>query len=132
METSRLKVVLLVAGMALLVVASVVLGSMTDEADAARRTQLKTLWAVVDADGTIDRGKGVASTGSSKVATGEYEIKFNRDVNRCAYSATFDHTSGFIFISLRDTNIGSREVGVTTLNRSAVVDDSPFHLIVQC
>jgi hypothetical protein len=54
---------------ALLVAASVVLGSVTDEADAARRTQLKTLWAVVNSDGTIDRGKGVASTRSSSRGT---------------------------------------------------------------
>jgi len=67
----RLKTLLMAVGMALLVVASVVLGSMTNEADAARRAQLKTLWAVVNADGTIDRRKGVASTSSSKVATGE-------------------------------------------------------------
>ena len=57
-ETSRLKIVLLVGvGMALLVAANVVLGSITDEADAARRTQLKTLWAVVNSEGTIARGK---------------------------------------------------------------------------
>ena len=132
MEMIRLKTLLMAVGMALLVVASVVLGSMTNEADAARRAQLKTLWAVVNADGTIDRGKGVASTSSSKVATGEYEFKFKRDVSRCAYSATFDHTSGFIFISLRDSSITPREVGLTATDRGAVVRDSPFHLIVHC
>jgi hypothetical protein len=69
-ETSRLKMLLVGEGMAaLLVAASVVLGSVTDEADAARRTQLKTLWAVVNSDGTIDRGKGVASTRSSSRGT---------------------------------------------------------------
>jgi hypothetical protein len=69
-ETSRLKMLLVGVGMAaLLVAASVVLGSVTDEADAARRTQLKTLWAVVNSDGTIDRGKGVASTRSSSRGT---------------------------------------------------------------
>ena len=132
METSRLKILLMVVGMAvaLLVAASVVLGSMTDEADAARSTQLKTLWAVVNSDGTVDRGKGVTS--SSKPDTGQYEVKFNRDVSRCAYSATFDHNSGFIFIALRGTSIGSREVGVSTTDRAAVVRDSAFRLIVQC
>jgi hypothetical protein len=131
-ETSGLKTLLVAAGvvMMLLALASVVVASMTDDADAARRTQLKTLWAVVNADGTLDRGKGV--TDSDKVSTGEYEIQFNRDVSRCAHSATFDHASGFIFISLRDASIGAREVGVTTTDRSAVVRDSPFHLIVTC
>ena len=105
--------------------ASVVLGYVTDEADAARRTQLKTLLAVVNSDGTIPRGKGVASTTSSKVATGQYEVKFNRDASRCTYSATFDHDTGFIFITLRGTSI-------TTTDRNAMVEDSAFHLIVQC
>ena len=132
MQTSRLKALLIAVGMAvaLLAAASVVVGSFTDDADAARRTQLKTLWAVVNADGTLARGKGVTS--SSKVDTGDYEIRFRQDVSRCASSATFDHTSGFIFIALRDSRIGPREVGVTTTDRNAVVRDSPFHLIVQC
>jgi hypothetical protein len=100
--------------------------SSDSEAARARRT----LWAVVNADGTLDRGKGV--TDSNRVGQGEYEIRFERDVNRCAYAVTFDHTSGFAFISLRDSSISSREVGVTTTDRTAVVRDSPFHLIVNC
>lgn len=108
----------------------VMLGTLTDDADAARRTQLKTPWAVVNSDGTLNRGKGVTSI--SKPSTGEYEIKFKQDVDRCAYSATFDRTTGFISISLRDTSVGPREVGVATTDRSAVVRDSPFHLTVQC
>ncbi len=132
METSRLRMLLVAAGAAgmLLAAASVVVGSMTDDADAARRTQLKTLWAVVDADGTLARGKGV--TDSDNVGTGRYEVTFNRNVTGCAYSATFDHASGFIFISLRDASIGPRQVGVTTTDRGAIVRDSPFHLIVTC
>jgi hypothetical protein len=132
METGRLKMVLLAAGIAglLLAAGSVMLGALTEDADAARSTQLKTLWAVVNPDGTLVRGKGVTSI--SKPATGEYEVKFRQDVSRCAYSATFDHASGFIFISLRDSNIGAREVGVTTTDRGAVVRNSPFHLVVNC
>ena len=133
MQASRPKALLIALAMAvaLLAAASVVVGSLTDDADAAVTTQLKTLWAVVNVDGTPARGKGVASI-SHQVDTGEYEIKFKQNVSACAYSATFDHSSGFIFISLRDSSIGPREVGVTTTDRAAVVRDSPFHLIVQC
>ena len=133
MVTGRLKMVLLAAGIAgvLLTAGSVMPGVLTDDADAARNTQLKTLWAVVQSDGSLVRGKGATSI-NSKVSTGEYEVKFKQDVSRCAYSATFDHTSGFIFISLRDSSIGAREVGVTTTDRGAVVRDSPFHLVVNC
>jgi len=126
-QTSRLKAPMIAVA---LLAASVVLGSFTDDADAERRTQLKILWAVVNANCDLARGKGV--TDSSKVDAGDYEIKFRQDVSRCAYSATFDHTSGFFFISLRDSSIGPREVGVTTTDRAAVVHDSPYHLIMQC
>jgi hypothetical protein len=131
-HASRMKALLIAVGtaMVLLAAAGVVVGSFTDDADAARRTQLKTLWAVVNADGTLARGKGATSI--TKADTGDYEVRFRQDVSRCAYSATFDHTSGFIFISLRGSSIGPREVGVTTLDRGAFVHDSPFHLIVQC
>lgn len=89
---------------------------------------LTTLWAVVNTDGMIARGKGVTS--SIKSSTREYEIIFRQSVISCTYSATFDHDSGFI--SPMDSSIGSREVGVTTLNRSGIVRDSSFHLIVHC
>jgi hypothetical protein len=92
--------------------------------------QAAPLWAVVNSDGTLARGKGV--TNISKPNTGDYEIEFNRDVTSCAYSATFDHASGFIFVSLRDSSIGPREVGVTTTDRGAFVRDSPFHVVVFC
>ncbi len=133
MEPSWLKMVLTAAGIAaaLLTVVGVVVGSMPEDADAARRTQLKTLWAVVESDGDLVRGKGVTEI-SHQASTGEYEVKFNRNVDGCAYSATFDHSSEFIFISLRDASIGTREVGVTTTDRGAFVRDSPFHLIVNC
>jgi hypothetical protein len=131
MQTSRPKAVLIAVGVAVaLLAASVVAGSFTDDADTARRTQLKTLWSVVYSDGTLARGKGATSI--NKANTGDYEVKFRQDVSRCASSATFDHNSGFIFITLRDSSIEPREVGVTTTDRMAVVRDSAFHLIVQC
>ena len=91
---------------------------------------LTTLWAVVNADGSRQRGKGV--TASNKVDTGRYEIRFERAVDHCAYSVTMDHNSGFVFISLRTSNITPREVGVTTLDRGGTVRDTAFHLIVNC
>src|SRR3954470_17076146 len=42
--------------------------------------------AVVNSDGTLDRGKGVVS--SLKLATGQYEVIFTRNVRQCAYNAT--------------------------------------------
>jgi hypothetical protein len=131
-ETGRLKVLLITASVAAVLLATVVvvLDSFADDADAQGTTRLKTLWAVVNPDGTLARGKG--ATSSRKPSTGEYEIRFVQDVRNCAYSATFDHNSGFVFIALRDASIGQREVGVTTTDRGGTVRDSPFHLVVHC
>jgi hypothetical protein len=54
-------------------IAGAVLGMFASSRDAEAR-RLSTLWAVVNSDGTLARGKGVASV--SKPSTGEYEIKF--------------------------------------------------------
>ena len=102
----------------------------------AEAADLKTLWAVVNEDGTLQRGKGVMN--ARKLATGEYVVKFKQDVNKCAWSASLQNNSGFVFL---DTilNIDNeprlatpREVGVTTTDRGGILRDTPFHLIVQC
>jgi hypothetical protein len=127
-----LEVLLITASAAAVLLATVVvvLDSFADDADAQGTTRLKTLWAVVNPDGTLAREKG--ATSSRKASTGEYEIRFVQDVRSCAYSATFDHSSGFVFIALRDDSIGQRVVGVTTSDRGGTVRDSPFHLVVHC
>src|SRR5215210_6658080 len=79
------------------------LGSMVEDADAAKKKELKTLWAVVDADGTLVRGKGV--TGNNKLGTGTYGFFFNRNVEGCAWVAT-----------LREGNAGEISVGFDDLN----------------
>ena len=106
-----------------------VLGIFARSSDGEAATR-RVLWAVVNADGTRKRGKGV--TASNKVSTGDYEIRFERNVDKCAYSVTMDHNSGFAFISLLDPGTLARIVGVTTIDRAGVVRDTPFHLVVNC
>jgi hypothetical protein len=124
-------------------VGAVVLGGMLSifalpsrDAHAARRRLLKTLWAVTSIDATqrmtVTRSKGV--TGSSKLGKDIYKIGFNRDVSRCAYSATFDSFFGFI------TTVGGpgqvfteREVLVETWDSDGLTRvDRSFHLVVNC
>ncbi len=45
-----------------------------------------SLWAAVDATGTLIRNKGASST--QKLGTGDYLIIFNQDVTNCVYQAT--------------------------------------------
>jgi hypothetical protein len=49
------------------------------------------LAAYVNSDGTLARGAG--ATGATEIATGFYEVDFNRDVSACFYSATSDESS---------------------------------------
>lgn len=112
-----------------------------DDAEAARRPLLKTLWAVVNENGTLDRAKGV--TDSARIGTGAYRITFNRNVSGCAYAATVDLSGageghpGEVYVdqSLDDpTNPPTpRQVDVLTFNSSGTGNsDNQFDLIVHC
>jgi hypothetical protein len=98
--------------------------------DGEAATTLETLWAVVNANGTLNRGEGVVA--STKLDTGEYRVRFERNVSQCAYTATLDHTSGFVFIGLRFPDDSPRTVRVVTTDRGGTVRDSQFHLVVNC
>ena len=52
------------------------------------------LWAVINASGTPGRGAGL--TASTKLATGQYEVVFDRDVTTCSYQATMSINPGEI------------------------------------
>lgn len=111
-------------------VVGAVFTSMSKDADAAKRPQLKTLWAVVDADGTLIRGKGV--TGHEKIDAGRYEIDFNRDISQCAYTVTLSMgASGQP--TTQEGFGGPRSTDVIIGNSAGTAnEDNPFHLVVNC
>ena len=54
-------------------------------------------WAVVKADGTLVRSQSSAGEVSvEKVATGQYEVTFAKDVSGCAYEATIGDTANAV------------------------------------
>jgi hypothetical protein len=94
-------------------------------------------WAVVNADGTLVRGKGFAGGDpASHAADGVYNVVFNRDVRACGYVATLGHPStggppsGQISVSSHPTNVAA--VRVRTENDAGVAADRGFHLAVTC
>ena len=101
------------------------------DAEAARRRRLpKTLWAVVNADGTLVRGKGV--TGSIRATTGFYQVTFVRDVSGCACSAS---TNGGIPGDVAPSSISPpapQVVQVFTWNSAGTPADLAFQLVVNC
>jgi hypothetical protein len=96
-----------------------------------------TVWAVVNADGTIDRGVNVSQSASSHPATGQYQIVFvGVDISRCAYVATIGYPddSGYApagMITASNT-MYMNVVGVATYSAAGVPADQPFHLAVLC
>jgi hypothetical protein len=94
-----------------------------------------TLYAVVDSNGTLARGRRAVS--ATRLATGAYEVVFRRDVRRCAYVATIG-LSGSAGSSLPGeiTVVGragnDRAVFVTTHSSGGALADLGFHLAVHC
>jgi hypothetical protein len=92
-------------------------------------------FAVVDRAGGVARGKGVVS--AARLATGQYEVIFNRSVRSCVYVATVGDVDdvgveapGEITTVGRFGNV--RGVFVTTHNSTGAFEDRSFHLFVGC
>jgi hypothetical protein len=103
---------------------------------AAAQGSLGQVWAVVNADGTLARGRSATSAASLGV-DGQYEVVFNRSVSSCAYAATLgDATAstgaeGVVTVAPRDGNVNA--VFVQTFDvLTGVEADVPFHLAVFC
>lgn len=115
------------------VVVALAVDSVSDDADAARRPLLTTLWAVADTGGGIAAGqsKGVVSSGRTHgSAAGGYSITFNRDVRHCAKLATIMGNVGEI--STRGQSGFNRSVEVFTFTSAGSPADRAFSLAVHC
>jgi hypothetical protein len=93
------------------------------------------LYAVVDADGKLSRGKHVAKV--TRLGLGNYEVAFDRDVRRGVYQATVGGNGfqgmppiGYVAVVGRATN--PRAVLVSTADTQGDPTSLPFHLLVVC
>ncbi|MGH8886180.1 MAG: hypothetical protein ACRDYX_13570 [Egibacteraceae bacterium] len=95
---------------------------------------VRTLFAVVNAAGSLDRGEG--ARGSRRVAPGQYEVIFRRDVTDCAYVATIgvpdDAAPPAGEISVGSQPGDRRGVQVRTRNSAGNPANRGFHLVVVC
>jgi hypothetical protein len=94
-----------------------------------------TLWAVVNADGTLARGAGV--TGAAAIGTGIYEVTFDRDLRGCTYVATPGGPTATTILpqALAFTASGHNSasgVYVETKAPAGGLTAFPFHLSVRC
>lgn len=110
-------------------------GAAAAESEAATPGCACTLFAVVNADGSLARGFGAVS--SQNLGTGNYEVIFNVNVRNCAYVATIG-LSGSVGASLpgeitvvgRFDNVNG--VFITTSSSGGAPADFGFHLAVHC
>jgi hypothetical protein len=96
----------------------------------------QTLWAVVTATGATTRSFPRATTTSSRLGAGSYEVDFYESVNACSYQVTLGNGStgtpptGYASVASRAGN--SKGVFVQTFNLNGAPVDHPFHLAVHC
>jgi hypothetical protein len=101
----------------------------------SKPTAAKTLWAVINANGTTARASGVKSSQKEANSTGEYDVIFKRNVSGCAYVASFAdprQTGEVSASSLTSTPNGVYVQTVTNTGTNEVPSDRPFHLAVFC
>jgi hypothetical protein len=93
-------------------------------------------FAVVAANGTLARGRSVASV--ARTGAGRYQVIFTSDVRPCAYFATIGDTSaaplgGGSQITTASLSTSGNGVSVRTWGpNGGATGDRPFHLIVSC
>jgi hypothetical protein len=92
------------------------------------------LWAVLAANGTLNRGSHVVSV-AKLGGTGVYEVVFDRDVTNCAFVGAVSDTGfgapfGFFTASKRGGNANG--IFVETANTAGTLTDLPFHVAVFC
>ncbi len=112
-------------------------GSLTSTSFAAGAVPT-VLWAVVNADGTLDRGSHVVSTAKVDFdlsTTGSYEVIFDRDVTQCAYLGTLGgantaFSQGQITTFPRNNNVNG--AFAFTYDDGGVRADRLFQLAVVC
>jgi hypothetical protein len=91
----------------------------------------RNLFAVVDIAGTLVSGNGVSSV--AHLATGQYEVTFTRNVERCAYVATTANAySQALQAYTAGGHLSGQGVYVETKNQGGGLTDGPFHLVVSC
>ncbi len=87
------------------------------------------LWAVVAQDGSLGANQGAVSVAHS--TPGDYEVKFARDVSKCALTAT-TNTFSALPSTVTATEAASDTVEVQTFDQPGSHADQDFSLTVFC
>ena len=104
-------------------------------AGSATASQAPSATAVVDADGTLNRGLNALS--ATHLATGQYEVAFNSNVSECGYTAAVGlsgnaGSSAFGTVNVAKRGGNKKAIFVQTFDVGGNLADLGFHAIVQC
>lgn len=106
------------------------------KADKRYVNESELLWAVIDGTtGNLDRGNGVTFTNKSD--TGDYQVRFNKNVRGCVYVATVG-LPGSVGVELpgqigvAGENASVNGVWIDTYDSAGNESDRSFHLLVDC
>lgn len=92
----------------------------------------KVMWATVDRGGQLARGSG--ATSAKRTSEGGYQVYFEQEVEKCAYTAQITYFAAFGEAYTHPSAVEPNSVIVftydTSQNRIALNKD--FHLIVTC
>jgi hypothetical protein len=106
------------------------------KADKRYVNESELLWAVVDGtSGDLDRGNGVTYTNKSD--TGDYQVRFNKNVRGCVYVASVGlpgslgvELPGQIGVVGEAASVNG--VWIDTYDSAGNEADRSFHLLVDC
>ena len=106
------------------------------KADKRYVNESELLWAVIDGNtGNLDRGNGVTFTNKSD--TGDYQVRFNKNVRGCVYVASVG-LPGSVGVELPGQigvvgeNASVNGVWIDTYDSLGNEADRSFHLLVDC
>jgi hypothetical protein len=95
-------------------------------------------WAVVNNDGVLVRGKGLAAGDpAGRTSAGIYHVIFNREVRSCSYQATIGSPGTGVPVFNSQISVGAHPdnvnaVRIRTAGLNNVVADRAFHLAAIC
>ncbi len=120
-----------IVGRVFALAACAALGSSSAAADDGHHRRPVNLFAVVDSAGSLVSGSGVSRV--DHLATGQYEVTFTRNVERCAYIATTANAySQALQAYTAGGHLSGQGVYVETKNQGGGLTNGPFHLVVSC
>lgn len=91
------------------------------------------LFAVINANGSVSRGKGEAS--AIRVSAGYYRVGFTRNIAACAYVATVGGVAAEVVTGIANVTRmtgNNSHVFVRTFALNGTAADRSFHLYIDC